>query len=134
VRPSAAGLALGAAFLAAQVADVTTVRITDQLLVPGTIRLGINTCGDWDSSIVKTRVAENFEGIRYRMITWVPEQDENGLATWFSPPKEAFEAMKGKVKYRILGGPAKDTPASRTRRTRSRRTTRSSRGRTSTSG
>jgi hypothetical protein len=100
-------LAIGA--LAAQAADVTTVRITDQALVTDTIRLGINTCGDnyWDSAIVKTRVAENFEGVRYRMITWGPVQDENGLATWFSPPKEAFEAMKGKVRYRILGGPAK---------------------------
>ncbi|HUT36390.1 MAG TPA: hypothetical protein VNE39_23085 [Planctomycetota bacterium] len=110
-RWTAAGLALGAALLAAQAADVTTVRITDQVLVPDTIRLGINTCGDnyWDSSIVKTRVAENFEGVRYRMITWGPEQDGNGLATWFSPPREAFEAMKGTVKYRILGGPGKGT-------------------------
>jgi len=102
---------MGAAALSAGEANVTTVRITDRVLVADTIRLGINTCGDnyWDSAIVKTRVAENFEGVRYRMITWGPVQDETGLATWFSPPKEAFDAMKGKVRYTILGGPAKGT-------------------------
>ena len=96
---------------ATRAAEVTTVTITDKVLVKDTIRLGINTCGDnyWDSAIVKTRVAENFEGVRYRMITWGPEQDATGLATWFSPPKEAWEAMKGTVKYTILGGPAKGT-------------------------
>jgi len=94
---------------AASAAELTTVTLTDKVLVEDTIRLGINTCGDnyWDSAIVKTRVAENFEGVRYRMITWGPEQDANGLATWFSPPQEAWDAMKGTVKYRILGGPAK---------------------------
>jgi len=99
-------VALSAA--AATAADVTTVTVTDKVLVKDTIRLGINTCGDnyWDSAIVKTRVAENFEGVRYRMITWGPEQDENGVAVWFSPPEEAWQATKGKVKYRILGGPA----------------------------
>ncbi len=104
-------LACAALAASALAGEATTVRVTDQVLVEDTLRLGINTCGDnyWDSSIVKTRVAENFEGVRYRMITWGPVQDEQGLATWFSPPKEAFEAMKGQVKYRVLGGPAKGT-------------------------
>ncbi|MFC1717435.1 hypothetical protein ACFL6S_27490 [Candidatus Poribacteria bacterium] len=91
--------------------DTTTIEITSDVLVENTIRLGINTCGDnyWDSSVAKIRVAENFEGVRYRMVSWGPEQDENGIVVWFSPPEEAWEAMKGKVKYTLLGGPAKGT-------------------------
>jgi len=91
--------------------DVTTVEVTDNVLVEDTMRLGINTCGDnyWDSGIVKVRAAENFEGIMYRMISWGPVQDENGVMLWFTPAEEAWEAMKGRVRYTILGGPAKGT-------------------------
>lgn len=89
--------------------EVTTVRITDNVLVEDTLRLGINTGGDnyWDSSITKIRAAENFEGVMYRMISWGPEQRADGIAVWFSPPREAWDAMKGKVKWTLLGGPAK---------------------------
>ncbi len=89
--------------------DVTTVRMTDEVVVPDTMRLGINTCGDnyWDSSIVKVRVAENFEGVMYRFVSWGPQQDENGIFVWFAPAEEAWEAMKGRVRWTLLGGPAK---------------------------
>jgi len=89
--------------------DVTTVEITDRVLVADTMRLGINTSGDnyYSGAVTKVRAAENFEGVRYRMISWGPDQDGNGIAVWFSPPKEAWEAMKGKVRYTLLGGPAK---------------------------
>jgi hypothetical protein len=90
-------------------AEPTPIRITDQVVVKDAIRLGINTGGDnyWDGSVVKVRAAENFEGVLYRMISWGPELDENGLAVWFSPPKEAWDAMKGKVRFTLLGPPNK---------------------------
>lgn len=97
------------AIAAAVAAELTTVEITDKKLVADTVRLGINICSDnyWDSSIVKLRIADNFEGVRYRMCTWGPLQDEHGVYVWFPPDAEAWEAMKGKVRYTILGGPAK---------------------------
>ena len=89
--------------------DVTTVRITDDVAVEDTMRLGINTCGDnyWDSSIVKVRAAQNFEGLLYRFMSWGPQQDENGIFVWFAPAEEAWDAMKGRVRWHLLGGPGK---------------------------
>jgi len=43
----------------------------------------------------------------YRMISWGPELDADGLATWFPPPEEAFAAMTGKVTFTLLGPPNK---------------------------
>lgn len=55
--------------------DVTTIRVTDEVKRDKVVRLGINASGDsyWDSAITKVRVAENFEGVMYRMTTWGPE-------------------------------------------------------------
>jgi hypothetical protein len=58
-------------------AEPVEVPITGKVLVPETKRLGINLCGDnyWDCTMLKTRAAENFEGVRYRMMTWGPQMD-----------------------------------------------------------
>ena len=90
---------------------LTRIEVTDRVLREDTMRLGINTCSDnyWDSAIMKTRVASNFEGVMYRMVSWGPVQDENGIMLWFAPAEEAWDAMTGKVKYTLLGGPAKGT-------------------------
>ncbi|MGF1453706.1 MAG: hypothetical protein ACFB21_16735 [Opitutales bacterium] len=86
---------------------LTTVTVTDEVLVPAVIPLGINTGGDsfYASAITALRVAENFEGVRYRMTTWGPELNEDGAAVWFSPPEAAWEAMAGKVRYTLLSPP-----------------------------
>jgi hypothetical protein len=111
MRHAAALLAAGVVWAAypAHAQDATTIRITDDVKVADVIRLGINTGGDnyWDGAITKIRAAENFEGVMYRMISWGPELDENGLAVWFSPAREAWDAMKGKVKFTLLGPPNK---------------------------
>ncbi|MFO8008613.1 MAG: hypothetical protein R6V05_12855 [Candidatus Brocadiia bacterium] len=109
IAAMAACLCVSAAHGVADDGDVTTVRLTDQVIVEDTIRLGINTCGDnyWDSALTKMRVAENFEGVLYRMISWGPAQDEGGIFLWSKPAQEAWEAMKGKVRYTLLGPPAK---------------------------
>jgi len=108
-----AALACGPAALpAADRADgVTQIEVTDRVLVEDTMRLGINTCNDnyWDSAITRTRVAANFEGVLYRMVSWGPVQDEKGVLVWFAPAEEAWDVMKGEVNYTLLGGPAKGT-------------------------
>lgn len=108
MRATAFALFLAATSLAA---DLTTIQITDKVLRRDVVRLGINTCGDnyWDSAITKTRAAENFEGVVYKMVSWGPIQDSHGIAVWFRPPQEAWEAMKGRVRFTLLGGPAKGT-------------------------
>jgi len=85
----------------------TTVEITDEVIVPDVLKLGINASSDsfYDGAILKTRVADNFEGVRYRMISWGPELDEGGVAVFFSPPKEAWGAMEGRVRYTLLSPP-----------------------------
>lgn len=90
-------------------AQVTTIEITDGIAVKDTVRLGINTGGDnyWDGAITKIRAAENFEGVIHRMISWGPELREDGLAVWFSPPRGAWDAMKGKVRFTLLSPPNK---------------------------
>ena len=53
----------------AQTGPVTTVRVTDKVLVKDCIRLGINLGGDnyySGAALVKKRVCENFEGTSYR--------------------------------------------------------------------
>jgi hypothetical protein len=97
------------AFGSGVAADPVTVKITDEVIRNEVVRLGINTGGDnyWDGAITRIRAADNFEGVMYRMISWGPELREDGLAVWFSPPKSAWEAMEGKVKFTLLGPPNK---------------------------
>jgi hypothetical protein len=118
--PTAAVMALALLCLAlagcAWAQDVTTIQIADKVLHNDAIRLGINLCGDnyWDGAIVKVRAADNFEGVMGRMISWGPVQDADGIAVWFRPAAEAWEATKGKVKWTLLGGPAKGRPGALT--------------------
>ena len=49
--------------------DVTTIRITDRVLVKDVQRLGINLGGDAyysGAALVKKRAQQNFEGTMYR--------------------------------------------------------------------
>ena len=85
--------------------------MTDKVLVRDTTRIGINLCSDnyWDSAILKTAPVENFEGLRFRMVTWGPQIDEQGIYVWFRPTWEIEQSksMAGKVHYTFLGGPDK---------------------------
>ncbi|MBC8870452.1 MAG: hypothetical protein H8E44_13605 [Planctomycetes bacterium] len=55
----------------APAAEPVTITVTDKVLVQDTTRIGINLCSDnyWDSAILKMRVVENFEGLRFGMVT-----------------------------------------------------------------
>ena len=113
----AAALVLQVSFIwalahgAEKVSEPIAITITDKVLVKDVKRLGINLCSDnyWDCAMLKTRAVENFEGLRYRMCTWGPQIDQNGIYVWFRPSSDpkVREAMKGKVRYTILGGPDK---------------------------
>ncbi len=106
-RPAVLVLLLSCGF--ALGAEPTTIEVSDEVLRDDVLRLGINTGGDnyWDGAITKIRAADNFEGVLYRMISWGPELREDGLAVWFSPPRSAWKAMEGKVKFTLLGPPNK---------------------------
>ncbi len=72
----------------AMAADVTTVEMTDDVVVADISRLGINLGSDllWDGGIlVKKRVQENFEGSLYRQCH-KGELFEDGFATYQTPP------------------------------------------------
>jgi hypothetical protein len=90
---------------------VTTVRITDRVLVKDTIRFGINLGGDNYYSgavLVKMRARENFEGTLYRQCHFGPGSDEHGVSTWFRPRGDWIDLLKG-GRYTILSGPSKWT-------------------------
>jgi len=96
---------------AQQADDVTTVEITDRLLVGECIRLGVNTGKDdyySGAAFVKNRAAWSFEGITYRQCRYGPLNDENGLGSWGRVSDEWKEALEG-GRYTILSGPAKGT-------------------------
>lgn len=110
-RILAAGLLLVTCWASVQAAEPVAITVTDKALVPEVTRLGINLCGDnyWDSSILKMRAAENFEGLRFRMVTWGPEIDAKGIYVWFRPTSDVAQSksMAGKVRYSLLSGPDK---------------------------
>jgi len=96
---------------AQQADDVTTVEITDKVLVEDCKRFGVNTGKDnyWSgAAFVKNRAAWSFEGTTYRQCHYGPVNDENGLASWYKISDEWKEALKG-GRYTILSGPAKGT-------------------------
>ncbi len=91
--------------------DVTTIRVTDRVLVKDAQRLGINLGGDAyysGAALVKKRAQENFEGTMYRQCHFGPGYDEQGLATWFTPSDDWRRLITGS-RYTILSGPAKWT-------------------------
>ncbi len=105
-------LAGGSGRLSAQAPDdITTITITDRVLVEDCIRLGINLGGDTyysGAALVKKRTRQNFEGASYRQCHFGPLQDESGAATWFRVSDVWKEILVG-GKYTILSGPSKGT-------------------------
>jgi len=102
--------ALAVVSLPARAQQVTTVRITDKVLVQDCTPFGINLGGDAYYSggvLVKSRVRENFEGTSYRQCHFGPLQDEHGATTWFTPPEQWKEILINGGRYTILSGPAK---------------------------
>ena len=98
---------------AAVLADdsVTTIRLTDEVLVQDTMRLGINLGGDAyysGAALVKKRARANFEGTMYRTCHFGPGSDAEGVSTWFTPRDPWRELIIG-GKYTILSGPSKWT-------------------------
>jgi len=100
-----------AACCGAAAEDVTTIEITDRVLVEDVERLGINLGGDAyysGAALVKNRARENFEGTMYRQCHFGPGYDEQGVATWFTPRRDWRDLIVGS-RYTILSGPAKWT-------------------------
>jgi len=91
-------------------ADVSSVEITDKVLVKDTVRFGINLGGDAyysGAALVKNRAQENFEGTSYRQCHFGPVNDESGATTWFR--SETWDKILKGAKFTILSGPAKGT-------------------------
>ncbi|MFQ6096899.1 MAG: hypothetical protein ACE5O2_04170 [Armatimonadota bacterium] len=91
-------------------ADVT-VEIGDRVLVPDTMRFGLNLGGDAyysGAALVKKRVTANFEGTMYRQCHFGPVQDERGCTTWFRDWGSWDDILVG-ARFTILSGPAKGT-------------------------
>lgn len=89
--------------------SVTTIRVTDEVLVEDTMRLGINLGGDAyysGAALVKKRARANFEGTMYRTCHFGPGSDAEGVSTWFKPRPPWRELIIG-GKYTILSGPSK---------------------------
>ena len=90
---------------------VTTVTLTDKVLVKDTMRLGINLGGDAyysGAALVKKRARENFEGTTYRQCHWGPVWKDNGLGSWFGVG-DAWKKVLVGAKYTVLSGPSKGT-------------------------
>ncbi len=103
-------LAVTASIAVAQDADLTTIQITDKVLIKNTTRLGLNLGGDAyysGAALVKKRAQENFEGTTYRQCHFGPVQDENGATTWFRDHGDWDETLLPGAKFTILSGPAK---------------------------
>jgi hypothetical protein len=89
--------------------SVTTIRLTDEVLVKDTMRLGINLGGDAyysGAALVKKRARANFEGTMYRTCHFGPGSDAEGVSTWFTARDPWRELIIG-GKYTILSGPSK---------------------------
>ena len=89
----------------------TVIRVTDRVLVEGTMRLGINLGGDTyysGAALVKKRAAFNFEGTMYRQCHFGPGSDDRTISTWFRP-NEAWKEILTGGKYTVLSGPSKWT-------------------------
>ena len=89
---------------------LTTIELTDRVLVKDTVRFGINLGGDAYYSgavLVKKRVRENFEGTSYRQCHFGPLQDATGATTWFRASSDWDEELLPGAQFTILSGPAK---------------------------
>jgi len=100
-------------------AQVTTVELTDTVLVADTMRFGVNLGDDnyWDNILTKKRGKGNqeggwqlnFEGTTYRQCHFGPTQDEYGALSYFVEPDWWIDLMREHGYYTILSGPAKGT-------------------------
>ena len=100
----------------ARAGGVTTIEITDNVLVQGCKRLGINFSGDkyWDGNVLmKRRDEENFEGTSYRQCHRA-ELFEDGFASYSASNPLVYEdngwtqLMTG-ADFTLVSGPAKGT-------------------------
>jgi len=95
-------------------AEVTTVELTDKVLVKDTSRFGINLGGDAyysGAALVKDRARENFEGTSYRRCHWGPGSAPDGGLTWFGGGSDWDKILEGGT-YTILSGPQRWTSGS----------------------
>lgn len=85
--------------------EPTTIKVTDEVLVEDTERLGVHFSGDnfYDSVILKQRVAESFEGtVRRRHVMGPNDQpDPRGIYLWSKGLEESWVGATAHV----LGGP-----------------------------
>jgi len=92
--------------------QLTTIRLTDNVLVEDCSRFGINLGGDAYYSgavLVKKRVRCNFEGTSYRQCHFGPVWKKNGASTWFGVPDPWRKILVGNGTYTVLSGPARWT-------------------------
>jgi len=105
--------AVSAAPAARAAEDVpVAIRLTDRVLVPDTVRLGINLGGDAYYSgavLTKLRAHETFEGTTYRQCHFGPVNDERGATTWFTLNESWKQMMLEGGRYTILSGPSRGT-------------------------
>jgi alpha-L-arabinofuranosidase len=97
---------------AAADADVTTIELTDKVLVKDTIRFGINLGGDAyysGAALVKDRARENFEGTSYRQCHFGPAGGTDGSSSWFGAGGGDWEKLLAGASYTVLSGPSKWT-------------------------
>lgn len=90
--------------------DALVIKITDEVLVEDTKRLGINLGDDAyysGAALVKDRARENFEGTSYRQCHFGPMQDEQGITTWFKDWGDWDKQVLPGARFTILSGPAK---------------------------
>ena len=92
--------------------DVTTITLTDKVLVADTVPFGINLGGDAyysGAALTKLRAKETFEGTTYRQCHFGPVNDARGATTWFGLNDSWKEMMLAGGRYTILSGSARGT-------------------------
>lgn len=92
--------------------NLTTVTLTDEILVPDAHRLGINLEADawWDAAqLTKLRDYRNFDGVNYRSVFWGPSQTEEGIFSWTglpkNPPLNQWKDILTGAKFTVISGP-----------------------------
>ena len=86
----------------------TEIELTDDILVPDTIRFGLNLGADSYHSgavLTKMRVVENFEGAQLRQCHFGPISAEDGVSTWYTGKHGDWDkfALDGEIV--LLSGP-----------------------------
>ncbi|MBI5725179.1 MAG: sigma-70 family RNA polymerase sigma factor, partial [Planctomycetes bacterium] len=96
---------------AAPTDQVTTIEITDKVLVKDVSRFGINLSADkfyGGAAMIKKRAQDNFEGTLYRQCHFGP-MDANGVGSWFSLSPDWQKILLDGGTYTVLSGPSKQT-------------------------